>query len=308
MASQPTTAVVPETLFDFGEIMAGTKVENDFVIKNPGATPIVIRNVSMTPPLVVTRMPSALAAGAEGTIHIALDSTTLAGRFEGALWVVLDRPGSPAMLTVAGRITPSIELSPMRAFFVAGRRGLGGRGAIEIINHEPVPLILNQIEHSRERFTTEVETLDPGQRYRLTLTLKPDGPSGRAIDTIRIGTSSKIMPRLIVGANTYLYDRVHTSPEVLDFGTVRAADAGREELTLMVYREGGSDFRVKLSTDAPGVALKYERGPNGDRYQATISLMEERVQPGPLEGMISIETNDSEFGRLAVPIRGVILP
>jgi hypothetical protein len=307
-ANEATTDVFPDPGFDFGEIMAGTKVEHDFVIKNPGATPLLIQNIRMTPPLLVTQMPSALASGAEGTIHITLDSANLAGRFEGALWIVLDRPGPPAMLAVVGRITPSIEVSPMRAFFVAGRRGLGGRGAISIINHEPVPLVLHQKEHAEERFTTEVETLEPGQRYRLTLMLKPDGPAGRALDTIRIRTSSTLMPWLSVEANTYLYDRVHTFPEVLDFGTVRVADAGREALTLMVYREGGADFRVELGTDVPGVSVKSERGPSGDRYQATISLIGDKIRPGVLAGLVFIETNDAEFSKLTVPIRGIILP
>jgi hypothetical protein len=82
------------------------------------------------------------------------------------IWVIFDDPAKPqAVLTVAGRIVPSIELSPMRAFFVAGLRGLGGRGAIEIVNREPAPLVLEKIEHPTDRFTTELETLDPGQRF-----------------------------------------------------------------------------------------------------------------------------------------------
>jgi hypothetical protein len=168
-------------------------------------------------------------------------------------------------------------------------------------------LVLEKIEHPTERFTTELETLEPGQRYRLTLTLKPDGPSGRAADTILIRTSSKTLPSLKVAANTYLYEKVHTSPQILDFGTLHAADAGREALTLMIYREGGSDFQVKLSSDVPPLDLKYERGPKGDRYQATISLDPAKVKAGPLNGLLFIDTSDPSFPRLTVPISGRIL-
>ncbi len=303
---QPTT---PEERFEFGEVMSGTVVEHDFVLKNQGSAPLLIREVRMTPPLLVTQMPREVAAGAEDRIHLKLDTANLAGKFEGTIWVVFDGPAKPqAVLTVAGTIAPTIVLSPMRAFFVAGQRGRGGRAAIEIVNREAAPLALGKIEHPTERFTTELETLEPGQRYRLTLTLKPDGPGGRAADTILIGTSSKTIPSLQVAANTYLYEKVRTSPEVLDFGTLHAADAGREALTLMIYREGGSDFQVKLSSDVPALDLKYERGPKGDRYQATIRLLGDKIRPGPIEGAISIETNDPEFRKLSVPFHGIILP
>jgi hypothetical protein len=101
------------------------------------------------------------------------------------------------------------------------------------VNHESEPLRIEKIEHPAERFTTQLEALKPGQRYRLTLALKADGPRGRAADTILIRTSSKRMPMIKVGANTYLYDRVHAFPDVVNLGTLRAAELGRPAITLM---------------------------------------------------------------------------
>ncbi len=53
------------------------------------------------------------------------------------------------------------------------------------------------------------------------------------------------MPVLKVGANTYLYERVHAFPDVVDFGTWRAAEVGGATVTLMIHQEGGSDFEVR---------------------------------------------------------------
>ena len=307
-ASEAPKAVFPEASFEFGEAMSGAVVERNFVVKNEGSAPLVIQKVAMTTPLLVTRMSHEVAPGAEGTIHFKLDTANLAGKFKGAMVVFLNDPALPqAVLAFEGTVVPAIELSPMRAFFVAGLRGLGGRAAIEIVNREPAPLVLERTQHPTERFTTELETLEPGQRYRLTLTLKPDGPGGRAADTILIRTSSKTIPSLRVAANTYLYEKVHTFPDVLDFGTLRAADAGHEALTLMIYQEGGSDFQVKLSSDVSALDLKYERGPKGDRYQATISLDPNKVKAGSLNGVLLIDTNDPTFSKLSVPISGRIL-
>jgi hypothetical protein len=81
------------------------------------------------------------------------------------------------------------------------------------------------------------------------------------------------MPVLTVGANTYLYERVHSFPDVVDFGTWRAAAVGGATMTLMIHQEGGSGFKAQLSSDVPGLSFKSERGPKGDQYQVEITLV-----------------------------------
>lgn len=307
-ASNGPKAVFPEARFDFGKVPSGVVVEHDFAVNNQGTAPMVIEKVSMTTPLLVTGMPHTVAPGAEGRIHFKLDTANLGGRFEGTILVFLTDPALPQVnLTFSGHIIPPIELSPMPAFFVAGQRGRGNRAGIEIVNHESQPLRIEKIEHPTERFTTQLETLKQGQRYRLTLILKPDGPGGRATDTVQIRTTSKRMPVLKVNANTYLSERVHTFPDAVDFGTWRVGDAGGAALTLMVYQEGGTDFKAQLSTDIPGLSLKSDRGPKGDRYQAEIRLISEKIRVGPIKGSIFIDTNDREFPRVVVPVYGQIV-
>src|SRR3989454_12763025 len=222
-------AVFSEARFEFGEVLSGAVVEHDFVLSNPGSAPMLIEKVSMTTPLLVTQMPHEVAPGAEGKIHFKLDTVNLEGEFEGTILVFLNDPALPqASLTFAGRVVPAIELSPRPAFFVAGQRGPGNRAAIEIVNHESEPLTIEKIEHPTERFTTQLETLKRGQRYRLTLALKPDGPGGKTSDIILMRTSSKRMPVLKVGANTYLYEKVHTFPDVVEFGTWHVGDRSEE--------------------------------------------------------------------------------
>ncbi|PYV09176.1 MAG: hypothetical protein DMG23_11595 [Acidobacteria bacterium] len=98
-------AVFPEVRFVFGEVRSGVVVEHDFVVKNAGSASLVIQKVSMTTPLVVTRMPREVAPGAEDRIHFKLDTTNLAGKFEGAILVFLNEPELPqAELSFAGSV------------------------------------------------------------------------------------------------------------------------------------------------------------------------------------------------------------
>jgi len=308
-------AVFREEGFDFGRMLHGSVVEHDFLLKNEGSVALKVLKASMTPPLLVTRMPRELAPGGEGQIHFKLDTAALKGPFKGRITVFLNDPNmQEADLTFEGLVIPPVEVSPLPAFFVAGTRGKGASASVEIINHEPDPLRIVKVESASEGFTTNLETLQPGQRYKLTLILKPDGPGGRKTEPITVATSSQAQPVLEISANTYLHERIYAFPDAIDLGAIPISQIrknpgllSRLAQTLMVYQEGGSDFRATLRTDLPIVNLQWARGPNGDRYQATISLDPDKVRAGSYNGRLLIDTNDRAFPKLSVPLAAQIL-
>ena len=66
--------------------------------------------------------------------------------------------------------------------------------------------------------------------------------------------------------------------------------------TLMVYRKPKNlGFEVKVTSDVDFLDIRTERGPSGDRWQATIALKRGLLLPGPIKGTIYVETNDAEF-------------
>ncbi len=54
--------------------------------------------------------------------------------------------------------------------------------------------------------------------------------------------------------------------------------------------------------------LKWERGPKGDRYQATISLDPDKVKVGSYNGLLLADTNDLAHPKLSVPISTLEVP
>lgn len=315
LSAEAPKAVIPEARFAFGKVMQGTAIEHEFILRNEGTAVLRISGIRLTAPLVLGRMPAHIEPKAEVRLRFQLDTSKLSGPFEGQILISLNDPALPeTRLFFEGQVVPPIELSPRPAFFVAARRGELRQTTIEIINHEPEPVQINSVEHPKERFATKLETIEEGRRYRLTLILNPDGPGGKKTETITVKTSSRSAPLLKIPANTYLRERVYAFPDEVDLGSLRLTDIKaqpdllqRTAQTLMVYQWGGSDFRVKLRTDLPMLDLKWERGPKGDRYQATVTLIGEKLQAGPIKGSIIIETNDPEFPSLTVPVSGFIL-
>lgn len=306
--------IAPEPAFDFGRVVRGTLVGHEFVLRNQGQVPVRITRAVMTPPLLVTRMPGVVAPGDTAVIATRLDTAQLQGAFPGELIVELDGASqSQIELSFEGEVVGSIEVAPMPALFIAGQRGRQAQGTVELINHEAEPLYILRVEHPREAFSTMLEALVPGQRYRLTVALRPDGPAGRRSDAILLRTSSRTTPLIRIVAYTNLRERVHVFPDSVELGSiglgqVRSDPAllGRLAQTLMVYQADGTDFQAHVESNLPGLKLTPQRGPQRDRYQITVQLTRDELRVGELEGSIRIRTNDPEFPDLLVPVRGRI--
>jgi Protein of unknown function (DUF1573) len=314
VSTEGPSAVVPQTKFDFGKSLKGAVIEHGFVLRNKGSAALRIEQARMTEPLLLMRMPAQIAPGAETLLRVTLDTSKVQGVYNGEVIISVNDPAMREIrLAFNGQVVPPIELLPRGAFFVTGRRGDEKHATIEIINHEPDPLRIELVEHSVERFTTKLETRDVGQRYRLTLTLNPEGPGGKKSETIFLRTSSRHVPLLKISANTYLKERVYAFPDAVDLGALQLADIEanpglieQAAQTLMVYQFGGTEFRATFRTDLPILGVKSERGTQGDRYQAVITLLPEKLEAGPITGSIIIETNDPEFSRITVPVAGFI--
>lgn len=300
---------------DFGRMLSGVAADRSIKLMNSSERPILIHNVALTPPLRVVRMPREIAGGAEAEIVVRMQSPSVGGRYEGSVSLVLADLQDVPLIPVSADVVGAIEFSPRPMFFLAAVRGNEGTASIDIINNESEPLHLGQPGHSDERFTTALETIEQGKRFRLTLRMNGAAPAGRHTETITLDTSSKSMPRIGIVANTLMRERVYTFPEAIDLGAipVGVASASSDVLerlaqTLMVYQVKGRDFQIRFETDVPALSVRSVPGPQGDRHQLTLTLDRDKIKVGPIRGVLRISTNDATWTRIEVPVSGSILP
>ncbi|RPJ85670.1 MAG: DUF1573 domain-containing protein, partial [Acidobacteria bacterium] len=259
----PKAAIHPAP-FRFGKALRGTVVEHEYVLRNQGSAPLHLRRARMTPPLAVTRMPASVPPGGEARLRFRLDTAALDGPFDGLVLLEVDDPSQPELrLAFEGSVVPTVEVSPAPAVFLATVRGSAKEASVEIVNHEKAPLRLAPLERaSTDRYAARIETIEKDKRYRLVVTIRPDGPRGKHSELLEVKTSSPRVPALSISINTYLRERVYTFPEDVDMGAVRLADlrdpgfADRLAQTLMVYQVGGEHFEAKLRTDLPFLKLE----------------------------------------------------
>jgi hypothetical protein len=300
--------------FDFGTIGLTDELQHTFQFTNSGPKPLEIENVELTPPLIVTKMPSRIPPGEKADVTVRLETPREKGDFRGSAVVNFKNEASaPRVFWLVGKIVPPIEFDPFPIFFVSTWRGQEKTASLEIINHEPDSLEIRSVENPSSRFTTNLETLEAGRRYQLSLTMTGKGPSGRAADTLTLVTSSRSQPFLEIRANTILNERVHTFPDAIDLGPISAAflKAHPEELEtmakrIMIYQEGGKDFQISAATDVPFLSAGTSQAQLKDRFEVRLSVVPEKLRVGTVKGVLVIDTNDAEFPRVTVPITGVV--
>jgi hypothetical protein len=308
-AQAPTITERPSS-FEFGTVTQGTLVTHVFVLRNPSTVPLRILGVNLSPGLRIAGFPAQVGPNQRIDLPVSVSTSGMRGPYSAELRLRLDDPGRPeAVFALAGIVVPAIEFRPYAAFFVTGGRQTPAHASIEIVNHQKAPLRITSLEYPRERFDARLESIDAGSRYRLTITLRTDAAAGVREDVIQLHADDGRVLR--VAANTRLRERVYTFPDDVDLGTIPHSlldDDGGDlpAQTLMVYQVGGGDFQARFTTDIKGLAIAAERGPKGDRWQATVTLERSAAAPGPIQGHIVVETNDPEFPRLVVPVKGSV--
>lgn len=289
-------------------------VEHIFTFRNNTAETLEAGALKVTPPLAVPNLSKRVLPGEQGMLRFQLGEPRPVGDFQGFIEVDFKNPGiSNITFEIDGKITPLIEAKPFPAFFVATCRGEPREVSIQIINHDTQPLAITGIECSSTRFSLRLTTNQAGQVYSLFLRLPGQGATGRMAEPITLHTSNKKEPVLLIGANTFIYERVHTFPEDLDFGMmdgaqVRTNETLRKALTqvLMVYQAGGTNFQVTARTDLPFLTARAEPSSFGKQVQVAVAVDPDKLRAGDFRGHLELVTNDREFPRMEINVKGQV--
>jgi hypothetical protein len=289
-------------------------VEHIFLFTNNTTEMLEAAGIKVTPPLAVPNISARVFPGQVGMLRFRLGDPRPVGDYQGFIEVDFKNPGiSNITFEVTGKITPLIEAKPFPAFFVATGRGQRKETSIQLINHDAQPLAITGIECPSTRFSLRLETNQVGQAYTLFLKLPGEGKTGRMAERITLHTSSQKEPVLLLGANTFIYERVHTFPEDLDFGTMDSAQVKtnetlRKTLTqiLMVYQDGGTNFQVTAKTDLPFLTTRAEPSATGSQVQIEVALNPDQLRAGDFQGHLELLTNDREFRRMEINVKGQV--
>ncbi|NIM47703.1 MAG: DUF1573 domain-containing protein [Gemmatimonadales bacterium] len=297
--------------FDVGKVVQGEQVEHTFAVRNESPNDLAVQRV-LTSYATMATFDSILPAGSEWRVKLSIDTRNLKGALNEFAKVELrDAERSPFVLRLRGRVAPPVELDPRDRVYFFTVTGEAPREEVFLINHLDRPLEIVDVTCSNPAFVVETEVVEQGREYKLTVALTPATPVGRHRGTITVTTDSPDYPSLDIQLRAFVEDIVSTSVQRVDFARIPFDALDRKtvsEKTVLVKKHRGEDFQVTAATaDVPFLSVKVAADEPGQSYLIYVTIERDRAERGEFEGTLLIETNDSDFPRLELPIAGIIL-
>jgi len=304
----------PAATLSFGRLTLDQPVREEITFNNPTQAPLKIEHIEATAPMEVELAESRIEPGDEGRFVLRFGLDRKPGPYQGTIRIYLvGEANSILTFEVTGEFLPPVEFEPFPAFFLATHAGQSNSASLDLNVHMQSPLRIKSVNSASTRYSFDIETIEEGQRYRLTLKLDGTAPPGSRTDQVQLITDPPLPQPLTIQVNTLIREPVYHFPDSIDMGALplRVAQSRQnsEELQqiLMVYRPGTTDFKASARTDLDFISIRSEPGPQGDRFQFTLTLDPARVEKGEFEGVVEITTNDPRFPILTVPVTGSVL-
>lgn len=305
--------------WSFGEVWQGTPLSFELTIKNVGDAPLEIPEVKSSCGCTVASKPkSPLAPGESDTVKVTFDSVKRRDHQAQTITFITNDPEAPeAAFRVVGTVKPVYDI----------KSGVGGRlvnsmsfgrlfpgtheaRTVEIFNRYKEALELKLIKgQDFGDYEIVLETLKPGQHYKLTVTPKNPLPIGEARGRAQFETGLDVLPNFEILVFGSVQPPVSITPAELRLPRKLVMPLKQ---TLAVWCAPDKPVKI-VAVKANAEAIKVQvRDAKPDPSQPEKALQEIVVElpppsqlPADLEPAIEIETDadDPAYRKLTIPIK-----
>jgi Protein of unknown function (DUF1573) len=296
--------------YKFGEVVQGTPVEHSFSIQNRSGEPLRIKRLGTSYGVTVVHVDSVVPAGGTGRIQLRAETNGRRGALSefANVYAAADSARPFARLRLIGDIVLPLQLSPQDRVYFFTTKGAVEHREITVTNHLGKPLRIISVASNNPVFSVRQQAVEPGKRYKLTVSLDPNAPVGRHEGSITVATDQPEYATVPIPALAMIDDIVSTTPKRVSFASILfdAADQpviGQKEV--LVKRQGGADFKVlRAATDVPFITVDVKPGREANTFLVGVRIEKKHAKRGTFSGTLTIETNDPAFRQLKLPITG----
>lgn len=168
-----------------------------FTFKNNSAKPVALLDLQTNCDcLDATADQKTYAPGAAGTIKARFTIGDRSGLYERIITVVTDEPASPVRLLVRIEVPEIAEVTPRSVSWAVKAEPV--EKIVELTPARGLEITFNDAQATNDAFTTRLETVEAGRRYRLHLTPRSTADSASA--AIRVFGRDKTGHDVVVSA------------------------------------------------------------------------------------------------------------
>ncbi len=310
-----------EPLKDFGTVAKGEKLEYPFQIKNTGTIDLEILAAKPTCGCTVADFDKVIKPGQTGKVIAVVDTASLNGPITKAVTLETNDPTTPtAQVTITAVVKPYVEAYPAGYVRTQILQGEVDKQTVTLYSEENEPFEILKIESPQEWIKVEHKKLAglevvpnlgraSQNQHKIEVTIGgPDASVGPIAEKVRITTNSKHQPEYLLSVAGVIRPTFRVEPTALNFGEVAPNDTAATRTILLRSNNLKTPelFQVtKAESSVKGVVVAVAPTANKGEYQITVQV-DKASQPGALDGIVTIETNDKVKPTVTIPVKGIV--
>jgi hypothetical protein len=315
-AAEGPNMVVLEKVKDQGKVAQGEVLNVDFEIVNDGDETLEIKAVRPTCGCTVADFDRQIAPGKSGYIKAKLETRDFTGPISKSILVMTNDPQDPTTtLVIKTDVHPYVQVLPRPLVRFNAVQHEPMEQKITVVADEEVkdfkvigvkssvPFLLASVD------PVAADQLLAGkspQQYEIVLTMEDKPPVGPVNAMLEIETNhpkAKMVPVKVFGVVRAL---LHVTPSQVQFGSVEAKKQPGRNVIVVNNRTGGVKINVTgAAVNDPAFDAEVVTIEQGRRYQVTVTVKPD-ANAGSRDAVLTLETTDSEFPKLEVPVRANI--
>jgi hypothetical protein len=205
-------------------------------------------------------------------------------------------------VSVLATITGEVAATPDRLSVVIQKGETSPGSILSVEKVKGSGLSITKVESSLDFVTSEIQTLEPGTRYKIQLNTTPQVPFGRTDGTITVYTNDANDPKIEVPITVTVRGNLTIVPEQVSFGVINQGQPPQSKMITLVTSKDGLEIK-KMESDSKFIKTKLEMKEAGKRFQIQVTV-DQNVPVGPLQGKIVVRTNDPYQSKIEIPVTG----
>ena len=306
----PPKAQVGQAVHDFGSVSQGTKVQYDFIVRNEGASDLVIqRVVAACGCTAASASPDPIKPNEEGKIHVEFDTSGFSGKKEKTIRVYTNDPENPSqILSVRGLVEPDVSVEPASVVFeevVHGARpATEFREVIVRVREGSSAKIAGVRSFSKSFAVEELEAAEKVRRLRVSV--DPSAPPGEIRERLVINISGARNSSINIPLFAVVKGKLSLKPNQLSFGVIEGDKQLLRTAKLETLGEGTLRV-VGVRADNPAVTAEAKAIEEGKSYQIQVRV-DPRQVTRDLRAVVEVTTEMPEQETVALNIYGILPP
>jgi hypothetical protein len=299
---------------DLGRIRTDRKTEHSFMISNSGSEALEIGEVRLKGQGLKAKLPKKILPGETRPIMLSLEPVNLIGDWDWEVSFETNDPDNPIVTYgVTAFVYPPIEVAPAPRVFFSLYDDESAVRRLEIINHKVRPLEITRIESLGSHFLAELETLEPGKRFQLAVTVPESIDPGRFQEALLLHSDDPEHAKIRIAVNVLVKEDLSAFPERIDFGSLSMEKLQAQPAVIalltqtLLVRSRKEDFTITaVDSDHPFLTISRNPDDRAKVIQIDVGVDLENLTPGPIGGVLTIATDHPRHPRIEIPLSGIV--